>query len=109
MTALKWSFSDLVVDPVTGLLSETKISSLLIKLIFAWAFVYEIMRGPVSTELWFVVGTMFIAHEAWSRIASARFIQPAIDKMAGTPTQETTSTSSTSTSSTTSGAPPIVP
>lgn len=93
----KWALMDLFVDPVTGYLSETKISVLTIKLIFAGAFVYEIVTSkvPVSTELWLVVGSMFIAHEAWSRFSVARFVQPAIDRMTGAPDTQTTDTTST--------------
>lgn len=88
---------DLVVDPVTGYLSETKISVLAIKLIFAGAFVYEIVYSPapVPTELWLVVGSMFIAHEAWSRFSVAKYVQPAIDKLATAPDTQTTDSTST--------------
>lgn len=70
----KWCLTDLITDPVSGRLSETKVSVLVGKALCMWGFVYLVLKGTSSEWLFLIMLITFMAHESWSRIAVARYL-----------------------------------
>lgn len=72
--ARKWCLTDLMTDPITGRLSETKISVLVGKAAVLWAFIYLVKNGQASEWLFFILLATYMVHESWSRVSVAKFL-----------------------------------
>lgn len=73
----------LLTDPATGRLSESKLWLHPTKAVLIWAFVYVTLHYPPSEWLWVAFGGLMLSHETVSRMVSWRYGKPEAKAEAG--------------------------
>lgn len=66
-------FSELLTDPATGKLAESKIWVNIAKACMVWAFIYNVWKDTDTEWLWLVFAAILTAHESFSRLISWKF------------------------------------
>ena len=97
--ARRWCVMDLITDPVTGRLAETKLWANIGKALMCWVLWNEATQGQVTESLLMWFGLLLFAHESVSRFLINRHDIQTQDNTDGTKTVTATSQTVTAVSS----------
>lgn len=80
---MKLRWRDLIEDPATGRLSESKLWIHPVKAAMLWAFCWETYHGRLTESILWAFGILLLSHETVSRIVSWRFGQSSTSATVG--------------------------